>query len=441
MNGASPTAAFADLTGYILVMRRLTALLAAGVVLLAAATAPAASGRARARAAAGASLTSALSQGMARVGSASGAYVMDLSTGTPLYADNAHVGRLPASVQKLYTTSTVLLKFGAATRLSTQVLAAGQLDGSTFTGTLYLRGGGDPTFGSAGFIQTNYGSGASVQQLVSNLVRATGMQSFRGTVVADESMLDSLRGTPPYGYRPSLDVEGELSALAFNRGWANASGTVYFKHPALEAGQQFVQALKTAGVHVPGTTQIRPGPTPATATPLAAVASPRMATLVSLTNTPSDNFFAETLLKDLGARFGTGGTTAAGASVVRSTIAAQFGLHPQFNDGSGLSRSDHTSPFDIVSLLRQQTDNSTFVNSLAVAGRTGTLKDEMRHTIARGRCEGKTGTLSNVSNLVGYCRARDGHTLAFAFLMNRIYPGYAHPIQDAMVTAVARYDG
>jgi hypothetical protein len=25
--------------------------------------------------------------------------------------------------------------------------------------------------------------------------------------------------------------------------------------------------------------------------------------------------------------------------------------------------------------------------------------------------------------------------------MNQIYPGYAHPIQDAMVTAVARYNG
>jgi D-alanyl-D-alanine carboxypeptidase/D-alanyl-D-alanine-endopeptidase (penicillin-binding protein 4) len=422
-------------------MRRLTTLLAACLVLLVPAGAQAASARARPRSVAAASLSSALNRGMALVGSSSGAYVEDLTTGAPLYADNAHVGRLPASVEKLYTTSTVLLKFGPAARLSTQVLATGQLDGSTFTGTLYLRGGGDPTFGSAGFIQANYGSGASVGQLIANLVRATGMRSFHGSVVADESMLDSLRGTPPYGYQPSIDVEGELSALAFNRGWADAYGTVYYKHPAVEAGQQFVQALKTAGVHVPGTTAVRAGLTPATATPLAAVASPRMSTLVDLTNTPSDNFFAETLLKDLGARYGTGGTTADGAAVVRSTIAARFGLYPQFNDGSGLSRYDHTSPFDVVSLLRQQASNSTFVNSLAVAGRTGTLKDEMGHTFARGRCQGKTGTLSNASNLVGYCRARDGHTLAFAFLMNRIYPGFAHPIQDAMVTAVARYDG
>jgi len=156
----------------------------------------------------------ALRSGMRHIGGASSAYVVDMTTGQTLFGWDANVGRMPASVEKLYTTSTVLLKFGAATRLSTQVLASGQLHGSTFTGTLYLRGGGDPTYGSAGFIQTNYGSGASVQQLVSNLVRATGMQSFHGTVVADESMLDSLRGTPPYGYQPSIDVEGVLSALA-----------------------------------------------------------------------------------------------------------------------------------------------------------------------------------------------------------------------------------
>ena len=43
--------------------------------------------------------------------------------------------------------------------------------------------------------------------------------------------------------------------------------------------------------------------------------------------------------------------------------------------------------------------------------------------------------------MVGYCQARDGHTLAYAFLMNGIYPDYAHPIQDRMQVALAKYDG
>ncbi len=382
-----------------------------------------------------------LSNGMRAAGTSSGAYVLDLTTGRQLYAANAHVGRPPASVQKLYTTSTVLLKFGSAATLSTRVLAVGKLKGSTFVGTLYLRGGGDPTFGSAGFVRTSYGAGATVQRLVGRLVKSVGLRGFRGRVVGDESMLDSRRGTPATGYGPSIDVEGELSALAFNRGWADPFGAVYFRHPALEAADQFVAALKAAGVHVPGTTPIRAGITPSAALPLAAVRSPQMAKLVALTNAPSDNFFAETLAKDLGARFGAGGTTAAGVGVVAATISRRFGLHPRFDDGSGLSRYDRTSPFDVVSLLHSQSANRPFTASLAVAGRTGTLRHEMRGSYAQGRCRGKTGTLSDASNLVGYCRARDGHTLAFAFLMNRINPYYAHPIQNRMVVAVARYNG
>ena len=166
-----------------------------------------------------------------------------------------------------------------------------------------------------------------------------------------------------------------------------------------------------------------------------------MATLVALTNAPSDNFFAETLLKDLGARFGAGGTTADGAAVVRATIAGSFGLHPRFNDGSGLSRYDRTTPSDVVSLLRQQAGDRRSPIRWRSPGETGTLRDEMRGTYAQGRCRGKTGTLHDVSNVVGYCHAQDGHTLAYALLMNGIFPDYAHPIQDRMQVALAKYDG
>jgi D-alanyl-D-alanine carboxypeptidase/D-alanyl-D-alanine-endopeptidase (penicillin-binding protein 4) len=422
-------------------MRGISGTLAAALALLACVATSALAQTAHASSSAERSLTSALNNGMRAVGSSSGAYVLDLTTGQVLYSNNARGGRLPASVEKLYTTSTALLKFGPNSTLTTSVLGVGQMRDGTFTGRLYLRGGGDPTFGSAGFDRANYDAGATVQRLVTDLITATGIRALNGNVVADESMFDSLRGTPATDYGPSIYVEGELSALAFNRGWADSDGTVYFRHPAVEAGQQFVAALKAAGVKVSRQAQVSAGVTPAGAKRLTEVHSPRIATLVALTNTPSDNFFAETLLKDLGARYGAGGTTADGAAVVRATIASQFGLHPRFDDGSGLSYYDRTTPFDVVSLLRQQADDSQFTASLAVAGQTGTLQDEMRGTYAQGRCRGKTGTLSDVSNVVGYCQARDGHTIAYAFLMNSINPDYAHPIQDQMQVALAKYDG
>jgi D-alanyl-D-alanine carboxypeptidase/D-alanyl-D-alanine-endopeptidase (penicillin-binding protein 4) len=387
------------------------------------------------------SLDGSLNFGMRQAGRFSGAYVLDLTANRTLYSKNASTSRLPASVEKLYTTSTVLKRFGPNATLRTSLLGLGTQTGGTFTGTLYLRGGGDPTFGSSSFDQASYGTGATVEQLVSTLETATGITALKGNVVADETLFDSDRGTPATGNQPSIDTEGELSALAFNRGWANSIGTAYFKHPAVRAGQQLVAALKAAGIRVPRHLKVTAGRTPKSAIPLASVQSPPMTTLVALTNTPSDNFFAEMLVKDLGARFGSAGTTAAGAAVVRAQMAQSFDIQPRVNDGSGLSRSDLTTPLQVVTLLRGMASDSQFTSSLAVAGETGTLQDEMRGTYAQGRCRGKTGTLHDVSNVVGYCRAKDGHTLAFALMMNGIIPDYAHPIQNRMTVALAKYTG
>ena len=63
----------------------------------------------------------------------------------------------------------------------------------------------------------------------------------------------------------------------------------------------------------------------------------------------------------------------------------------------------------------------------------------MRDTGAAGRCEGKTGTLTGVSNLVGYCTAADGHTLAFAIFTDGIPTETAHVFQDHMAITIADY--
>jgi D-alanyl-D-alanine carboxypeptidase/D-alanyl-D-alanine-endopeptidase (penicillin-binding protein 4) len=388
------------------------------------------------------SLSRALRNGMLAAGNQSGAYVVDLNTGQTLFSSAANTGRLPASVEKLYTTSAALLRFGPNATLTTSILGRGTMaPGGAFDGTLYLRGGGDPTFGSASFDQSSYGGGATMQRLVENLVHQTGITALNGRVVADESWFDSLRGTPATDYAPSEEVEGALSGLAYDRGWATLDGSAYDAHPALAAGQQLIRALRAAGVKAAARTPVSTGRTPSAARLLTEVRSPAVATLIRWTNTPSDNFFAEMLLKDLGARYGGAGTTDAGAAVVRAQVVASFGITPRLNDGSGLSYFDLTSPDQVVTLLEKMADDPQFTDSLAVAGETGTLQDEMRGTSAQGQCRGKTGTLQAVSNVVGYCQARDGHTLAFAFLMNSIDPNHAHPIQDQMQVALTQYDG
>jgi D-alanyl-D-alanine carboxypeptidase/D-alanyl-D-alanine-endopeptidase (penicillin-binding protein 4) len=373
-------------------------------------------------------------------GTRSSGYVYDLSAKQALFSERATTMRPPASVEKLYTATTALARLGPTAHLSTTVLGTGQLGPTgAWEGDLYLRGGGDPTFGSTPFIRNHYGGlGASVSTLVSQLVRLDGINAVTGSVYGDESYFNSLRGEPSSGYAPDSFLEGSLSGLAFDRG---ASGTEKGAHaPAAYAARQLRTALKKAGISVKGRSAA--ATTPVGALQLAQVSSPTISQLLGLTLPPSDNFFAETLLKDLGAALGGSGSTAAGASIVGQTISALLGFKPRVLDGSGLSEADRTSTYQVADMLvaLAPTPTGTLLRaSLAVAGRTGTLAKRMRNTAAAGRCQGKTGTLTGYSNLVGYCQAANGHLLAFAFFNDGIATSRAHTTQDHMTITLAGY--
>jgi serine-type D-Ala-D-Ala carboxypeptidase/endopeptidase (penicillin-binding protein 4) len=390
-----------------------------------------------------AELQSDLSHQLALAGHADGAYVYDLTTKKAVFSERATAMRPPASVEKLYTATTALDLMGASTTLATTVSGVGHMaPGGVWEGSLYLRGGGDPTFGSTAFIHSHYGGvGASVSALVSQLVRTAGIHHITGSIEGDESYFDSLRGEPSSDYAWDPFLEGTLSGLAFNRGETGRETSPPTQHaPAAFAARALWGALKDDGVSIGGRSGA--ASTPAGAVQLAVVQSPTVAQLLALMLLPSDNFFAETLVKDLGARYGGAGTTAAGAAVVSRTIATLLGIHPHVVDGSGLSEADRTSPYQVADLLVELAPTpigAVLRSSLAVAGRTGTLERRMRHTRAAGNCQGKTGTLTGVSNLVGYCQAADGHTLAFAIFTDDIPTETAHTFQDHMAITVADY--
>jgi D-alanyl-D-alanine carboxypeptidase/D-alanyl-D-alanine-endopeptidase (penicillin-binding protein 4) len=83
-------------------------------------------------------------------------------------------------------------------------------------------------------------------------------------------------------------------------------------------------------------------------------------------------------------------------------------------------------------------EDTAFVAALPVAGRTGTLALRMRHSAAQDHCQAKTGTLSNVSALAGYCRSANGHLLAFAFMENRVRTVRAKAIENRLAITLAR---
>jgi D-alanyl-D-alanine carboxypeptidase/D-alanyl-D-alanine-endopeptidase (penicillin-binding protein 4) len=385
-------------------------------------------------------LDSQLGRYMAVAGRGSGAYVYDLSEHRLLFASRSEVARPPASVEKLYTSTAVLERLGPLGRLSTTLLGVGQLaPAGVWQGNVYLHGGGDPTFGDDSFVRRYYGpgQGTPVSALVTQLLDR-GVTEITGSVLGDESLFDNLRGGPTSGYAADRQVEGVLSASAYNRG---ATGNQRGLHaPAAFAAAMLVKALRQAGIAVLGGAGT--GVAPAGAVMLAQARSPAMSTVLRLMDAPSDNYLAETLVKDLGAYVGAGGTTTAGAAVVRQTAAA-LGIHIGVVDGSGLSRADRTTPHQVATLLIKLSGTPlgpVLRNALAVAGHTGTLSDRMRATAASGRCQAKTGTLNHVSNLAGWCQSAGGHTLVFAILMSGIGTYTAHVLQDRMAVSIARYN-
>jgi serine-type D-Ala-D-Ala carboxypeptidase/endopeptidase (penicillin-binding protein 4) len=385
-------------------------------------------------------LASKLARAMRGAGAASGAYVVDATDGTTVFSRRSGSPRVLASNTKLFTSSAALARFGVDGTLGTEVRGHGSLVGDgVFQGDLYLLGGGDPTFGSRRFTTRSYGGGPSVEELATKLAEA-GVRTVTGRIFGDESHFDSRRGTPASGFATSTEV-GPLSALDFNRGLATEGGFGFQSNPPLFAASRLKSALRRAGITVKGTS--RTGLAPAGAQILASVDSPPMSRILRLMNKPSDNFFAEMLLKDLAYQASRRGTTSRGARVA-AAFARHLGARVHLSDGSGLSRADRASPAAIVRLLRameQRDDFTVFYRSLPVAGRDGTLVHRMRRGPARGRCHAKTGTLSNVSALSGFCLARSGDTYVFSFLMNGVNPLAARAIQDRMAQAIAGVSG
>jgi serine-type D-Ala-D-Ala carboxypeptidase/endopeptidase (penicillin-binding protein 4) len=365
-----------------------------------------------------------LGREMRHAGVFSGAFVRDLDGQRTLFSSKPDAPRAPASVEKLYTTAAALMRFGPDETLSTSVAGRGFLDpDGVWRGDLYLRGGGDPTLGRDDL------------QRLSGAVGQAGILRVDGSILGDESRLDTLRGSYDSGGAYDRDIGGVLGALTLNRGFSKDG------KPAAYAAGQFAKVLRTDGIRVEGRSGA--GTAPADAQELATVSSPPMRDLIRFTNVPSDNFLAEMLVKDLGAEFGGAGTTAAGVGVVKSQL-AELGLTPQVVDGSGLSRADRTTPRQVVHLLEAmhgQEVAGAFEGSLAVAGRTGTIRRRMRGTAAQDRCRAKTGTLIGVSALAGLCESAGGHTIAFAMLMTRTSLARAHGVQDRVAAAIARYDG
>ena len=242
-----------------------------------------------------------------------------------------------------------------------------------------------------------------------------------------------------------LDVTGSIAADA-----KPATREVAVANPALYFAHSLTLALIERGIPVRGIPVVFQrssllAPLPRTA--IVESQSPPLREIATTMMKVSQNLYAETLLKAVGAAGGATGTADAGRAAAQKIFEA-WGIPPGSYvqaDGSGLSRYDFVTAEMITTLLeRMHKDpkhHDAFIATLPIAGKDGTISTRMKNTRAEANAVAKTGSISNVRALSGYVRTRDGETLVFSILANSftIPAATVNWIADLAVETLANY--
>ena len=361
-------------------------------------------------------------QGVSRP--ATGAVAINLRNGNAVYGLHGTLPLEPASNQKLTVALAALDRLGPAYRVPTSVFGVGSRAGAVWQGRLVLKGYGDPSLNRADL------------RTLAERIRALGIRKVTGRIVGDESYYDRRRTCT--GWKASwYKIESPpLSALVVSRAKV---GQRTVDDPALAAAVGFKAALEARGVDVVG--RARVGRTPAGSPRLTGVRSGPLSLLVRHMDKTSDNFYAEMLLKHLGAVKRGAGTSYQGSLVVR-TVLKQRGVPlrgVRIVDGSGLSVYDRLTARSLAALLISAWSDAElrapFVASLPLAGVDGTLEDRMESEPAYRTVRAKTGTTNTASSLSGYAGSR----YVFSILQNgRPIPWwYARRAQDRFAQILA----
>ncbi len=329
---------------------------------------------------------------------------------------------IPASALKLLTAEAAVAVLGPETRLSTVLKAdAGPSDG-VVTGDLQVVGGGDP------IIETDGRAARAPRQPVvrtrmediAQAVVAAGVRQITGGIRADEGRYDSERARP--GWKPSYQANGQvgpLSALLVDDGQDGAGKPV--AQPALHFAQVLTDQLRARGVQVTGQPSVGPATGAAT---VAAQESLPVKELAAQMVRESDNTTAELLVKEVGRTRGGAGTTEAGLAAAKTALAAK-GLQVgplAARDGSGLDRGDRVTCSLLMAALVGAGRSSQLADGLPVAAVSGTLQKRFVNSAVAGRLRAKTGSLDEVSSLVGWVDpAKPGPPpVAFAVMVNGV---------------------
>ncbi len=426
-----------------------------------------------------------------------------------LFSSNADAELILASTTKLFTSAAALDRLGPGYRFRTSLLQDGDLlpDG-TLAGRLVIRGGGDPAISGRLYdndpwavfrpwsaalaargirsirdgllldnsffdderthpdwpvAQEQHWWQAPVSALSYNdnvvLVRVTGAlrpggraslgfypaQPFLMSVVGQVTTHRG-RGTNVGVSRragsPRVVASG---AVGSRKTW---SGDITVVDPPLYLASAFTKVLQQEGIEVGGPPEVRTKePSVRTPLPVLHVHETALLPILAVCNKRSQSFYAEQILKTLGAERRGSGTWEAGRSEIREFLGS-LGLDPsryRLADGSGRSRENRSSASAYLDFLQALATRwrhfQTFEPTLAVTGdMAGSLRHRMLGPDTRGKVFAKTGAIAGVVTLAGYVEARSGQRYAFVILVNGgCSEGRGHAWQDRILTELARW--
>ena len=343
-----------------------------------------------------------------------GLMVYDLTADSTLYTRGHRQLLRPASTMKLVTAIAAIDKLGGSYQFRTSLYYTGRVDSGVLSGDIYCVGGFDPRFNAD-----------DLKAFVDG-IKSMGVDTIRGRILADRTM-------------KSADLLGE--------GWCwdddnpVLSPLLVSRHDDFLA--RFEQELRETGIVVEATTGEAPLPNGAY------IVCTRFHTIDQILMRmmkDSDNLYAESLFYQLAASGGNRPAEARHARQAISRLIKKVGLDPdryKIADGSGLSLYNYLSAELEVALLRYAYRNADiFIHlypSLPIAGEDGTLKRRMNGGFASGNVHAKTGTLTCITSLAGYCTAANGHVLAFAIInQGVIYDSNGRSFQNQVCEALCR---
>jgi len=423
----------------------------------------------------------------------------------PLVAVNADRPLVLASTTKLFTTAAALDRLGEAYRFRTRIYRDAEigLDG-VLPGHLVVVGGGDPGISGRWYDDDPL---AVFRPWVQSLQKK-GLREVKDGLVLDVSFFDDVTVHPDWpaeqearwyqapvsalsyndnvvlvrvsgGVRPGapailgfdplgppllnlisqvqtaqrrtyVGVRREAGshtvvaagAVGRNRTW---TGDVTVPDPPLYFASAFAQVLREGGIQVSAPPAIQTEAAPGGSRVLLHVHETPILPALAVCNKRSQSFFAEQILKTLGAEKRGKGTWENGRAEVASFLAS-LGLDAaryDLADGSGRAHTNRTSAAAYAEFLEALATKwshfEAWKGTLAVSGEPdGTLRHRLHTEATAGKVFAKTGNVSGVSTLCGYVTAKSGQTYLFAILLNGgCTEGRGHAFQDRLLNELA----